>query len=371
MNPSKRIALVCNSSWAMVNFRMAVMKALRADGCELTVVAPDDGARGTLVEEGIGFAAWEVQARGTNPMKELRSLMSLRAILDRLEPDLVLCYTIKPAIYGSFAGAFRKRRTVAIITGLGYAFLAPGRRSAVARLLYRAALRFAQDIWFLNEDDRALFRERGLIRRGDGFLLPGEGVDTTRFASTAPRAEDGKTIFLMISRLFRDKGVCEYLEAAEAVMAVRRDAVFRLAGAPGDGGPGTLPLGDIEAFEEKGVIEYLGKLEDVRPAIAEADFVVLPSYREGLPRSLLEAAGMGRPLVATNVPGCREVAIDGVNAILVAPRNPEALAKGLLSAMSLTRSEAHSMGLRGRDMVVSKFGDETIVAEYRRRIAGV
>jgi glycosyltransferase involved in cell wall biosynthesis len=370
MYPGKRIALVCNSSWAMVNFRMAVMRALRADGHELVVVAPDDGARETLAAEGIGFEAWEVRARGTNPLKELGSLTSLRAILDRLNPDLALCYTIKPAIYGSFAGAFRKRRTLAIITGLGYAFLASGWKSAIARLLYRAALRLAQDIWFLNEDDRALFRERGLIGREDGFLLPGEGVDTARFSYTSPRAVDGKTVFLMISRLFRDKGVGEYLDAAGSVKAERSDAVFRLAGPPGDGGPGTIALGDIHALEAKGVLEYLGRLEDIRPAIAEADFVVLPSYREGLPRSLLEAASMGRPLLATDVPGCREIAVDGVNAFLVAPRDAASLAEGFRRVLSLPRAEAHSMGLKGRDMVVSKFGDDAIIAAYRRRIAG-
>lgn len=349
----------------MVNFRMAVMRALRDEGHELFVVAPDDGARGTLEREGIGFEPWAVQARGTHPVREAGAIARLSAILGRLKPDLCLCYTIKASIYGSFAGPRHGIRTIAMITGLGYSFLAPGLKSAAARFLYRVSLRRASEVWFLNDDDRALFRDKGLIRAGAGFILRGEGVDTEYFAPREPRPDDGRTVFLMISRLFRDKGVGEYLEAARLVRAERPEAVFRLAGAPGDGGPGTIVPAAIGAD-----VEYLGKLDDIRSAIAAADFVALPSYREGVPRSLLEAASMGKPLVATDVPGCRDVAIDDANAVVAEARSVESLRLAFLRALDLSRDEAAAMGRRGRDLIESEFADAAVIAVYKAKIQG-
>jgi glycosyltransferase involved in cell wall biosynthesis len=367
-----RTALVCNSSWAMVNFRLPVLRAMRDAGRRPVVIAPDDGGAEELAREGIEFLRWELDGRGTNPFAELLVIAALYRILARLRPSLVIDYTIKPSLYGALLSPLLRYRAVSVITGLGYVFIEKGFKSAIIKRLYGFALRFARSIWFLNEDDRALFIKEGLIRAGAGEVMPGEGIDAEMFS---PRAsgrglpEGRGPVFLMLSRLLLDKGIREYLMAARAVKQEFPGADFRLAGVLDEGASAALPRGELERAVAEGSIEYLGRLSDVRASIAESDFVVLPSYREGMPRCLLEGASMGKPIVATDVAGCKELVREGWNGFLAEARSAESLRQTLLKACSLGPGEARAMGERGRELVLEKYEMGKVLDFYARALA--
>jgi glycosyltransferase involved in cell wall biosynthesis len=361
--------LVCNSAWAVANFRMAAMRALRDEGMEVVVAAPDDGARSALETEGFRQVSWKIEGRGTHPVHELVAAMALVRIIAREHPAVCINYTIKPAIYGSLAAWLLGIRSIAVITGLGYAFIDRGKKARAIRGLYRPALRAASEIWFLNEEDRRLFVELGLARAERTVVLPGEGVDTERFAPRPARLADGTTVFLMLSRLIFEKGIAEYFAAARALKRDRPDARFLVAGPWDDGSPHAPSRAELAAAAAEGGVEYLGRADDVRPLIAAADFVVLPSYREGLPRALLEAASMGKPLIATDVPGCRELVREGETGFFAEPRSGLSLEAALRKAIDLGRAKAEAMGRRGRKLVVAEYADERIAEIYRQRVA--
>jgi glycosyltransferase involved in cell wall biosynthesis len=361
--------LVCNSAWAVANFRMAAMRALRGEGMEVVVAAPDDGARSALEEEGFRLIPWKIEGRGTHPVHELAAALALGRIIADERPAVCLNYTIKPAIYGSLASWLLGVRSIAVITGLGYAFIDRGRKARAIRGLYRPALRAAGEIWFLNEEDRRLFVEQGLARAARTVVLPGEGVDTERFAPRPARHADGTTVFLMLSRLIYEKGIAEYFDAARALKRDRHDVRFLVAGPWDEGSPHAPSRAELAVAAAEGGVEYLGRADDVRPLIAAADFVVLPSYREGLPRALLEAASMGKPLIATNAPGCRELVREGETGFFAEPRSSLSLEAALRKALDLGRPKAEAMGRRGRQLVIAEYGDERIAEIYRSRVA--
>jgi glycosyltransferase involved in cell wall biosynthesis len=263
--------------------------------------------------------------------------------MDRVKPELLFAYTIKPVVYGLLAArkAGVPRRT-AMISGLGYAFTEnPGeaiaarmKRSAVraaARTAYAAALKCADTVIFQNGDDRDAFAAMGLLNAGQHVgLVNGSGVDLDHYRP-APMPE-GPTTFLMIARLLRDKGVYEYVEAARQVRRAQPQARFVLVG-PFDPNPAAVKPAEVEAWVREGVIEYGGAVDDVRPHIAACHVFVLPSYREGTPRTVLEAMAMNRPVITTNVPGCRETVTHGLNGLLVPARSSGELAKAMTAAI--------------------------------------
>jgi glycosyltransferase involved in cell wall biosynthesis len=270
---------------------------------------------------------------GINPLADVGTLRCLVAVLRRLKPDTVLAYTIKPVIYGSLAARIAGVPTVcSIVEGIGYAFSGGGPRRVVLRtivkLLYRVALSANRRVFFLNPDNKRLFEDLGLARRSDqSVLLGGIGVDLERFAP-APLPET--VTFLLIARLLRDKGVPEFVDAARIVRACHPEVRFHLVGWI-DSNPMAVGEAELRAWIEEGVISYLGKLDDVRPALADASVFVLPSYYpEGQPRSIMEAMATGRPILTTDMPGCRETVVDGANGFLVPAQDAPALARAML-----------------------------------------
>lgn len=316
---------------SLINFRGPLIAEMVRRGWQVLAVAPDIDA-----ETGAQLAALGARAKsmplartGMNPLRDLAYYRALVRLFRKERPNVLLAYTIKPVIWGLFAArAAGVPGTVALITGLGYAFT-DGVRSGLKRLLavgaasalYRIALLSADRVLFQNPDDRDLFRSRGLIRdRGQITVVDGSGVDLDHYA---PSRLPEEPVFLMIGRLLGAKGVREYAAAAVELKKRHPEARFQLAGWR-DPGPDTVTEGELDVWIEGGV-EYLGRLSDVRPAISAARVYVLPSYREGTPRSVLEAMAMGRPIITTDAPGCRETVIDGVNGFLVPPRNALAL----------------------------------------------
>lgn len=369
--PPLHVVLVCNTAWAIYTYRQGFLRALLARGARVTVLAPRDRTAALLEAMGCRYLELAVASKGTSPREDLGTLAALYRHYRALRPDLVFHYTIKPNIYGSLAAWLARVPSIAVTTGLGYVFIQRSRAAQVAKRLYRLAFRFPREVWFLNRDDLATFEHERLLAHPErARLLHGEGVDIEAFAPV-PLPERDTYTFVLIGRLLWDKGVREYVEAASLLRARYPHARFQVLGPAGVDNPSAIGLSEIEGWVAEGLIEYLGEAHDVRPYIAAADCVVLPSYREGVPRTLMEAAAMSRPIVATDVPGCREVVDDGVTGLLCAARDSASLAERLARMLDATPAERRAMGERGRAKVVAEFDETQVVERYRQTLRAV
>ena len=368
------ICLVCNTSFAIYTYRQGLIRTLLANGAAVIVIAPRDRTTALLEQMGCRFVELFVASKGTNPGDDLRTLAALYRHYRAIRPDIVFHYTIKPNIYGTVAAWLARVPSIAVTTGLGYVFIQKSRAAVVAKVLYRFAFRFPREIWFLNRDDQTAFAESRLLAHPErARLLNGEGVDLSHFAYTPPRETQNFT-FVLIGRLLWDKGVGEYVEAARILHKQHPAARFQLLGPAGVDNPSAVTLDAVRAWEREGLVEYLGEAHDVREHIANADCVVLPSYREGVPRTLMEASAMGRPIVATDVPGCREVVADGITGFLCEAKSAASLADKLQAMMALTPDERRAMGERGRAKVAAEFDETAVIARYLetlRELTGV
>ena len=357
---------------SIVAFRGALIRELLQAGCEVHVAAPGLAAL-TQVGPALGLTEDRLHdipmARaGTNPLADTGTLVALYRLMRSLRPDAVLPYTIKPVIYGTLAAWLaRVPRRFALVTGLGYAFT--GERKGVVqwlvRLLYAAALARATKVFFQNPDDERLFRQIGILPASvPSVVVNGSGVDVSAFAVVPlPLAPPS---FLLIARLLGDKGVREYADAARRVKAKYPHARFSLAGWI-DENPNAIRQTELDDWVETGIIEFLGKLSDVRPAIAAATVYVLPSYREGTPRTVLEAMAMGRPIITTDVPGCRETVVDGENGYLVPVKSVDALV-GAMTRLIETPGLAARMGACSRRIAEDKYDVHKVNAVMLREM---
>ena len=318
---------------------------------------------------GVERIAIEIDRAGLNPLADLRLLARYRSLLKRLLPAAYLSYTIKPNIYGSFAAASLGIPAVPNVSGLGTAFIRGGPLQAIVTRLYRMGFARAPAVFFQNDEDRRLFVDRRIVRNNQVRVLPGSGVDLERF--TPAPLPVGPPVFLFIGRLLRDKGVVEFVEAARSLKRELPLARFQLLGGLDEGNRTVIGQGEIASWVTEGVVEQLGTTDDVRPFIAGATAVVLPSYREGLPRSLLEAAAMARPLVASDVPGCRDVIEDGVNGYICASRDVASLSDAMRRLANLPRDEQLAMGEAGRRLVQERYSEAFVIRAYLDILAEV
>jgi glycosyltransferase involved in cell wall biosynthesis len=364
---STRIVISSNTLWSVVNFRGRLIDALSANGYEVTVLAPTDKHALRLSRSGCKLVHLEMNGNGKNPLGDLALLARYVRLLERERPAVYLGYTVKPNVYGSLAAQMLGIPVINNIAGLGRAFIRPGPTTHIVRLLYRVALRRSRVVFFQNADDRQLFLQWGLVREARARLVPGSGVDLTHFTPPAPALspEDGDAFcFLMIGRVLRDKGVEEYARAADIVRRRFPKVRFQLLGHIDDANPGTVPRDQLQQWQQAKLIDYLGDTTDVRPLIARADCVVLPSYREGVPRSLLEAAAMAKPLLTTDAVGCRDVVSDRVNGLLCKVGDASDLATKMAEMLSFHPDKRRRMGAAGRRKMESDFDDRLVITRY-------
>ena len=353
--------LVASFPDSLTKFRGPLIDLLLESGKDVHVAVPDLAPQGeialALANKGVRVHDVPLHRTGLNPVRDLRLLLSLAILMLRLRPQFVLSYTIKPVVYGSIAAwlAGVTYRFV-LVTGLGYAFTgtASGKRALLRRLiqqLYRFALKRTHRVFFQNPDDEALFRELKLLPETvPSSVVSGSGVDVTEY-SVAPLPD--KPCFLLIARLLGDKGVREYAQAAQLVKTVYPEVVFRLVGWIDDN-PDAITQRELDQWVDSGLLEFLGRLDDVRPAISGCSVYVLPSYREGTPRTVLEAMAMGRPVITTDAPGCRETVIDRDNGFLVPVKDVQALADAMIKMID-SRGLVSKMGERSRQIAETKY----------------
>lgn len=362
--PKPTIALTLNSAWNLYNFRLGLIRALLEAGYRVVAIAPSGKGEEEVRATGCTFIPLpHLTRKGTSPIQDLRLIRELRGIYRREGVDLVLHYTIKPVIYGSMATLGLRTKCINTITGLGFAFMQPGLVNKIVRTLYRTALRRADLTWFQNQDDLDFFLRDDLVPAKSAGLIHGSGIDTDHF-SPLETSEGNSGIFLFIGRLLYDKGIREFFGAAKALGDRYKGVEFHVLGAIDYDNPSAIRANELDEVVASGNIVYHGEVKDTRPYIAKATAVVLPSYREGLPRVMLEGMAMAKPLIATDVPGCRETIVDGQNGYLVAVKHSESLAKGMEKILSLTKEERQKMGRLGRKLAEEKFAQEKIVAKY-------
>ncbi|MBC6991064.1 glycosyltransferase family 4 protein [Hymenobacter sp. BT491] len=367
-----RVAIVINTSWNIWNFRRSLVKALQAAGHEVLAIAPPDAYSARLETElGCRYVPIVMENKGTNPVKDALLTRRFYQIYRRERPDVVLQYTIKPNIYGTLAARIAGIPSINNVSGLGTVFIIKNLVSRVALGLYRFAFQFPYRVFFQNDDDRQLFLQNGLVRPGITDLLPGSGIDTERFQPAAQFVRNEPFTFLMIARVLYEKGVEEYFEAARLVRAAVPGTRVQLLGGIDESGNIGVKQAVLEEWLQAGNVEYLGTSDNVAEHIRRADCVVLPSYREGTPKTLLEAAAMGKPIVTTDVPGCRETVVNGLNGLLCKVRNAADLAEKMQQVLHLAPTQLAAMGKASRQLAEQKFDERIVLEKYLRLVSEV
>lgn len=364
-----KVAIVINTSWNIYNFRQGLIKSFLDKEDEVVAIAPLDDYSSNLKALGCTFVPITMDSRGANPLRDFRLIIEFISIYKKVKPDLILHYTIKPNIYGAIAAAVLGIPVINNVSGLGTIFLNQGISSKIARLLYRFAFRFPQVVFFQNHHDKELFLKLRLVDEQKTRLLPGSGVNPLHFKPSVPVAENGKPFtFLMISRLIKDKGVFEYLTAAAKIRSMGIPVHCQILGALDPQHSRGISEQEFQSMVKHAGVEYLGKISDVRPFIASADCVVLPSYREGTPRTLLESASMGKPLIATDVPGCNAVVQHEFNGYLCEVKDADSLAGCMQRMLNTGPQERRNMGYNSRRMVLEQFDERFVIVRYQKAI---
>jgi glycosyltransferase involved in cell wall biosynthesis len=366
-----KVLIVAHWDWVLYNFRLPLARALREKGFEVIFVCPYGEYVPKLKEEGFFWIHWAIVRRSLNPVRELIAILYLASIYQREQPQIVHHFTIKPNFYGSIAALLARRdKVINTFTGLGFLFsehpLAIGLRSSVlplAKLAFRASKGWSV---FQNRQDLETCLRLRLVLPERVVVIDGSGIDTRKFHpnhDSPPDNHEHPTVVLMAARLLWDKGVREFVEAARVLKARGLQVEFWLAGKPDNGNPMCVPEEFLKKWQEEGLINWLGHRDDMPNLLQQVDIAVLPSYHEGVPRFLLEAAACGLPLVATDIEGCRVVVREGVNGFLVPPRNPTALADALerlLQDPSLRRR----MGQASRHIAEVEFDERKVLAKW-------
>ncbi|MBL0740070.1 glycosyltransferase family 4 protein [Chryseolinea lacunae] len=358
-----RIAIVLNTSWNIYNFRMNFVRALQAQGHEVHTIAPEDDYTPLLRQAGCVHHKVKMDSRGANPIKDSLLVAELYMIYRKVRPDIILHYTIKPNVYGTLAASLLRIPVINNVCGLGTVFLKDNLVSAVAIFLYRISFRFANKVFFQNPDDLKLFLDKKLVPAKAVDILPGSGIDLKHF-QPVPFKRNEKFTFLLISRLITDKGVIEFIDAVRKLKSKGVNARFQVLGAKDPEHKRGIKLDVIQEWIDSGTIEYLGTTNDVRSFINDADCVVLPSYREGTPRTLLEAASSSKPIIATDVPGCNHVVQNDYNGFLCKLKDADDLAEKMKQMANLGDDKLQVFGQNGRIKMEAEYDESVVINKY-------
>ena len=358
-----KIVFIGNTAWSMYNFRRYIFEYLINMKNDIVVLAPYTSEHYTLLQK-IGCQCYpiDIEAKGNNPIKDIRTMLQIRKILKKENPDCCFFYTIKPNIYGSLAAASLNIPYIPITTGLGYVFLVNNIVSKIAKLLYKIAFRKANQVWFLNQDDIDAFKKENLVDENKISILKGEGIDINQFKVYHNSKEIS---FLVQARMLWDKGIGIFVDAARILKSKYPDVKFKLLGFMGVDNPNAISEKQMNEWIQEGIIEYLGSTNDVRPYIYDSTCIVLPSYyREGIPFSLMEGAAAGKPIITTDNVGCRDVVDDGITGYLCKTQDSDDLAKKMEKIILMSEEERIQMGLRGRNKMKIEFGIDNVINKY-------
>ncbi len=363
-----KLILFANTDWYLYNFRRSLALALRDAGHELLLISPPGEYGERLRDLGLRWQALPMDRRSLNPLREARLLWHLWRLFRRERPSLVHGFTIKCAVYGSLAARLAGvSARVNAVAGMGYVFTSNDAKARLLRPLVRSLLKLALGgrgarLILQNPDDVALFQAAGLVDAEQVRLIPGSGVDCSRFIARAHQHNhDAPFRVLLPARLLWDKGIAEFVAAARRLKGEGRAIDFLLAGDPDPGNPAAVPESTLRGWVNEGIVQWLGHVQDMPELFGGVDMVVLPSYREGLPKGLIEAAACALPLVTTEVPGCREVVTDDVDGLLVPARDADALANAI-ARLQDDPVLAQRLGQAARSKALAQFDERIVIA---------
>ncbi|MCX6751074.1 MAG: glycosyltransferase family 4 protein [Candidatus Pacearchaeota archaeon] len=372
----KRIIISSNILWTITQFRLGLIRDLISNNFEIICIADTDNfsslSENKIADVNAKFIKVPLSRKGINPFYDFFYFLKLCRILKREKPDLVLNYTIKPIIYGSIASFLLGIPSFAITTGLGFVFIKDNLFAKFVKLLYQFSLKFPRKVFFLNRDDYELFIKHKVTSENKCIIIPGEGIDTDYY-KPLPKQESSTFKFLLIARLLWDKGIGEYVEAIKILQDIPGiDKVeFLLLGFIDEGNPSGIKKVQIDEWHSKKLIKYLGEVEDARDIIRSVDCVVLPSYREGVPRTLLEAASMGKPIIAADSAGCKDVVDDNINGFLCKTKDYKDLADKMRKMMKLPKEQLNELGNNGRNKVLKEFDQTMVTNIYLSEISNI
>ncbi len=357
----KKIVLIANTSWNIVNFRLNLVEKFKQEGYDVYVLSPFDEYSDYLEKDPrIEFSTLKRLKRDSlNPFYDFSSYLEMTRKLKKIQPDIVINFTIKPNILGGLVGHNLKLNTIAVVTGLGYTFIHKNWLKTLAKFLYKKTLKYHQKIIFENTDDKNLFIDSDLVPRKKAFAVKGCGVNTDYYYPSEERKVDNLT-FTFIGRLLYDKGLREFVEASVETRAKLPNTRFLVAGNIDADNPAAVSEEDLQKWQNLSEIEFLGFIEDIRKVIDKSDVIVLPSYREGMSRVIMEAMSMAKPIIATDVPGCREIIEDHINGLLVIPRETKSLQEAFVEMYNMPEEMRRNMGTNGRLKMIGEFNDKKI-----------
>jgi glycosyltransferase involved in cell wall biosynthesis len=363
----KKIVICLNTSWNIYNFRLNLARALKEHGYHVILVAPYDEYSDRLKEE---FEYYDIYMnnKGTNPKEDLKTLIAFYKLYKKIAPDVVLHYTIKPNIYGNIVCKFLGVKVINNVSGLGTVFIKESMVTKLVKWLYKYAFTSSSKVFFQNGDDRDLFLKYDLVSYQQCGVLPGSGIDTQKFKPVESFKKDNIFRFLLISRMLWDKGIGEYIEAIKLLQYKYKNVEFQLLGSLDASNNTAISKKQMQIWVDSKYVSYLGVTDDVKTFIANADCVVLPSYREGTPRTLLESASMEKPIVTTNVVGCKEVVDNGVNGYFCEVKNAQDLAQKMEMILCLSQKDRISMGQEGRKKMINEFEESIVIGKYLEAI---
>ncbi len=360
-----RICIVANSSRYIWNFRINLIKSLLALGHDVITCSPLGPEVSYIQSIGIKHIKLSLAPQSINPLKEIHTVLELRRLLSEYRTEIVLSSTPKGNLYTALANIGTNRKQIANVSGLGSAFIRQDWISLLVDIFYSLLFKRIFHIFFENPTDLSDFSNRGWVKRSQCELIPGLGVDLHRFSlSPWPCDANYETHFLMIARLIGDKGVREYVEAARIVRLKKPKTRFTLLGDSAADNPTGIDKEELANWIAEGCIVHHEHKDDVRPLIARAHCIILPSYREGMSRTLLEAGAMGRPLIATDVPGCREAIEVGINGLLCQPKNVNSLVNQIFFFLSLPSDQKQAMGIASHKKISMEFNESYVINRY-------
>jgi glycosyltransferase involved in cell wall biosynthesis len=360
----KTVTLSANTSWYLYNFRASTIKALQLAGYRVLCISPNDGYGEKLVESlGCEWVPVTIDNMGSNIFKDFFLVVSFYRLYRKYRPVAVLHFTIKNNVYGTWAATLARVPAINNVSGLGTAFIRTGLVARIVRLLYKTSQPLAKRVFCQNAEDQQLLIDQGLVPASRLTLLPGSGVDLDRFNPKFRQPHDGPFRFLYAGRMLADKGLYELVSAARTLHSAGHRFELWLCGFTGVGNVSAIPERQLQAWEGEPFINWLGPTDVMESILIQVDCMVLPSYREGLPRSLLEAGAMGLPSIATDVPGCRHVIRHGENGLLCKAKDSKLLSDAMAKILSMPKVELSLMGMLARSVVEEHFGENVVVKE--------
>ena len=366
-----RVAIVSNTSWYLFNFRISLIRKLINDGHKVIAIAPFDEFSGKLEDLGCKHYHIKINSKSKNPFMDIFLTLDFIQIFRRARPAVLLNFTAKPNIYATIAGKALGIPAINNIAGLGSGFVEESTTTKILRMLYGYSQKKVFRVFFQNEDDYKEFLSNGIVHPEKASILPGSGVDLQRFRQCVLPTltdENGFT-FLLISRVLYSKGIELLYNAAKEIYKDYHNFKVQVVGQTGVNNSDAIPVSKINEWNQKPFFEYLGQTDDIRPYIGNCHCIVLPSYyREGTPKSILEGLAMGRPVITTDMPGCRTTVIEGKNGFLIKPRDVHDLEQSMRKMMGLTQIELQKMAHKSRELAEQQFDEQIVIKEYGKNI---